>query len=87
MNDRFEVGKSYAWRESGLDPFTVLARTKKTIVVTNRVNTWRMRLRYDDVGEYVKDSSMDFGRREKYGPFMSRPQWIDESWTNYWANH
>lgn len=85
MNDRFEVGKSYRWADPGPDPFTVLARTEKTIVVTNRVNTWRMRLRYDDRGEYVKDSSMDRSS-DPYSMFISRPQWVDESWTAYWAN-
>ena len=82
MSDRFEVGKSYWWLESGLDPFTVLARTDKTIVVTNGRSSWRMRLRYDDVGEYVKDSSMDRSQY-KYSPFMSRPKWIVESWNSH----
>jgi len=70
--DKFEVGKSYRWAEIGFDPFTVLSRTEKTIKVTNGVNTWRMRLRYEDGEEWVKDSSTDNG---KYSLAISRPQW------------
>ena len=72
---QFEVGKTYRWADPCFDPFTVLSRTAKTIMVTNGNSTWRMRLRYESDGEkYVKDSSMD---NSKYSIFISRPYWID----------
>ena len=72
---KFEVGKSYEWADCGFDPFTVLSRTEKTILVTNGSNTWRMRIRHEDDGEeWVRDSSM--GDRSKYSMFISRPQWV-----------
>lgn len=75
MSDRFEAGKTYLWADPCFDPFTVVSRTEKTILVTNNVITWRMRIRHDDAGEYVKDSSMD---RSPYKncPFTSRPRLI-----------
>lgn len=80
MGDRFEVGKSYAWADSGPDPFTVLSRSAKMITVTNGGNTWRMLLRYDERGEYVRDSSMGEKRNDPCPIFMSRPQWEDPTW-------
>ena len=70
---KFEVGKVYNWFERGFDPFTVLDRTDKTITVCNGTNTWRMRVRTDDLGEYVIDSSEPKGARDL---FTSRPEYV-----------
>ena len=71
--DKFEVGKSYTFADRGLDPITVLSRTAQTITVTNGQNTWRMIVRTDDRGEYVRDSSMPVRYRDE---FTSRPEYI-----------
>ena len=75
---KFEVGKSYRWADPGPDPITVLHRTEKTITVTNGVNTWRMLVRTDEHGEYVRDSSMG---RNTYNMFTSRAIWYEPTWT------
>lgn len=74
---QFEVGKSYGWVECGLDPLTVLSRSAKMITVTNGQNTWRMRIRNDERGEYVIDSSVPKDSRLMY---TSRAIWEDKTW-------
>lgn len=71
--NKFEVGKVYNWFEHGFDPFTVLERTAKTITVCNGTNTWRMRIRQDDKGEWVCDSCQP---RYAQDMFISRPEYI-----------
>lgn len=69
----FEVGKMYSWAECSFDPITVLSRTAKTITVTNGQNTWRMLVRTDIHGEYVRDSSVPQAHRDM---FLCRAKWI-----------
>lgn len=72
--DKFEAGRSYDWAERGFDPFTVLARTEKTITVCNGTNVWKMLVRTDDDGnEWVRDSSEPRYAQEM---FISRAMWI-----------
>lgn len=73
----FEVGRSYAWADPGYDPFTVLRRTEKTILVTNKTCVWRMLIRHDESGEYVIDSSVPQLFRSM---FTSRAIWLDPTW-------
>lgn len=70
---RFEVGKCYEAADMGIDPIKVIKRTSKSILVDNGVNTWYMRIRTDERGEYVVDSSAPAKWRDI---FTFRPMWV-----------
>lgn len=56
---KFEIGKTYEWRDKGFQPFKVTKRTKKMVFVTNGDSSWRMLIRQDETGrEYVVDSRL-----------------------------
>lgn len=77
MAHKFEEGKSYEWMESGFGLIKVIKRTKKTILVDNGSNTWRMLIRVDQTGtEYVTDSSVPELYRDVFTCYASH----DEGW-------
>lgn len=70
---KFKVGKCYEWADISYDPFQVLSRTDKTILVRNANHQWRMRIRTNGQGdEYVIDSSVPKSYRRT---FTSNATW------------
>ena len=68
---KFEIAKIYAGGETGAEPITVLNRTAKTVTVTNRFDTWTMRVRHDDEGNEVLIDSTVKARYRKAFTFSS----------------
>ena len=65
---KFEVGESYELIERRWDPYRVLRRTQKTVMVTNGASVWTMRIRVDEDGdEYCIDSKTFRGRWKELG--------------------
>ena len=73
--ERFEVGKCYEAADMGIDPIKVIKRTAKSILVDNGLNKWYMRIRTDEKGEYVTDSSAPAKWR---GICTYRTMWVIE---------
>lgn len=64
---QFETGRTYGAMDCGIDPITVIRRTRRCIIVDNGVNQWRMMVRMDDDGtEYAVDSSVPVRWRVAY---------------------
>ena len=63
---RFEEGKTYQAYDTGVPEITVLKRTTKMVLVKNDASIWRMRIREDNDGEYVVDSSVPDAWRDCY---------------------
>ena len=62
---RFQFGKSYGAADGVFDPIKVIDRTTATIKVKNSCgNVWRMKIRTDEHGEYVVDSSVPANWRQ-----------------------
>ena len=73
---KFEIGKTYEWRDKGFQPFKATKRTEKMVFVTNGDSSWRMLIRQDESGrEYVVDSSVN---RRFHDVFTSCAEWVTE---------
>lgn len=72
---KFEIGQRYCWAEPDFGDIEVIDRTRKSIVVFNGTNTWRMFIKYDENGdEYVVDSSVPLRMRDT---FTCSAKWDD----------
>lgn len=54
----FQIGKKYRAVDCGIDPITVIGRTRCYVFVDNSVAQWRMRVHVDEDGnEWATDST------------------------------